>query len=568
MDPRLHGASEELPGARHSRRGLLNLTAWLASAACALALTAATAAPAAAPAADQPQKGGQIIIGTWNEPTQLNPVVATPAKEQRAMVASAIHDALWRLGPKGAIPNLAVEMPTVANRGISADGLTYTVKLRRDAKWHDGTPFTAKDVVFSYQALINPNVKPADVVGPAEMETMEAVDDFTVRWRMKRRYAPILTALADFYIVPHHILSKSPDLNTDPYNNRPIGTGPFVFSEWVKGSHIILQANKSYHGPGPYLDKLIFKSVPDLTVLFTQLKTGEIDVVGYQGVLIDHYNEAKTLPNVKVFAESNPDMEIFGFSHLLPMFQDRKLRQALYYGINKKPIINDVWLGLPLEADTYISRTHWAYNPKVKDAYKYDPEKAKQLLEEAGWKLGSDGIRVKDGKRLSFNNSAATGNKAREKMQLIVQQQFRQIGVEMKIDNKAPAIMWADFYRKTQFETYWGGQGRTVGPDPDYTIRLHSSQIPVKTGKGYNTMAYSNPEVDRLIDAGVQEVDQDKRKVIYQQLQELLVVELPHLPIYHSTYIDGIKATVQGFQPNPNAMAYGCWNPHEWWLRK
>jgi peptide/nickel transport system substrate-binding protein len=528
-----------------------------------------TIAPTATtpPVAAGPQKGGRIIIGARDEPAQLNPIIAEPAREMRVSVAAAIHDSLWRLSPAGEVPNLALEVPTVSNGGISADGQTYTVRLRDDVKWHDGQPFTSEDVVFSWETLTNPNVKAAAVIGASEIESMEAPDAHTVVWKMKGPYSPLITAFADFFIVPKHLLSGSADINIDPYNSAPVGTGPFIFDQWVRGSNINLKANPNYHGEGPYVDQLIFKVIPDLTVLFTQLKTGEIDITGYQGIMVDHYKEALTLPNIEVFETTNPDLEVFGFNNMFPLFEDKRVKTAIYFGIDKEPIINDLWMGLPMMADTHISRVHWAYNLAVKDYYSYDPEKAKQLLEEAGWIVGDDGIRVKDGQRLSFNNSLASGNKVREQIQQLIQQQLKEIGVEMKIDNKPPSEMWGDFYSLSQFESYFGGQGRTIGSDPDWTWRLHSKNITAITGTGYNTMAYSNPEVDRLLDAGSSEPDRAKRIEIYKELQEVLVEDLPFCPIFHWTYIEGIKKTVKGFQPNPYALSYGCWNPNEWWIK-
>jgi len=538
-------------------------------AACADETTAApTAAPAATspPDVSGPQKGGKLIVGCRDEVSQLNPVVAEPAREMRVSLAAAIHDSLWRLSPQGEVPNLAIEMPTVTNGGISADGLTYTVKLREDVKWHDGQPFTSEDVVFSWEALVNPDVKSASVIGVSEIESMEAPDPHTVVWRMKEPYSPLITAFADFFIVPKHILAESSDLNTDSYNASPVGTGPFIFDEWVKGSNITLKANENYHGTGPYVDQLIFKVIPDLTVLYTQLKTGEIDITGYQGILVDHYEEALTLPDIEVFTTTNPDLEVFGFNNMNPLFEDKRVKTAIYFGMDKDPIINDIWKGLPLIADTYISRVHWAYNPNVKDYWKYDPGKSKQLLDEAGWIVGEDGIRVKDGTRLSFENSLASGNQVREQIQQLLQQQFKEIGVEMIIANKPPSEMWGDFYSLSQFESYFGGQGRTIGSDPDWTWRLHSKNITAITGEGYNTMAYSNQEVDRLLEAGTSEPDKEKRVDIYHELQEILIDDLPHCPIFHWTYIEGIKNTVKGFKPNPFALSYGCWNPNEWWI--
>jgi len=567
---RKHGKSDSRLGTvLFSRRQLLKGAAAAGGMAAAGLLQgrsgeAAQAVPAAAPAL-QPQKGGQIIIGISQEPQNFNPIM--PTIESQRGVHMAIYDDLWRIDPKGNyIPNLATEIPTQANGGISKDGTLFTIKLRKDAKWHDGQPFTAKDVVFTWQTLMNPKVSAFSTVGFDQIDSMWAVDETTVKFKMKQAYSPILVALSDMFIVPEHILSKSADINKDEFNTkRPVGTGAFKFVEWVAGDHITLEGNKAYHGPGPYIDRLIYKYIPDLTVLFTQFKTGEIDITGIQGIPVDLYPEAKNLPNINLFVTPGTTYDCIAPNFLLPLFQDKRVRQALYYGMDKKPIVEKIFLGLVPEAETYVPPQSWAYNPKIKGFHKYDPEKAKKLLDAAGWKAGPDGIRVKDGKRLSFENACTAGNKQREQIQQLLQQQWRQIGVEMKINNKPAAVLFGDFYRMSKFETIINGIG--MGADPEHSFRLHSKYIPAKGGMGRNSIAYENPEVDRLLEAGVREMEREKRKKIYYKLQEVLADDLPYLPIYHYVIIRATKANIHGFQPNPNMQDY-TWNPNEWWIKK
>ena len=519
------------------------------------------------PATLQPVKGGQLTVGTSQELESFNPLM--PFIEAQRGVQTCMFDALWRIDPQGNyIPNLAAEIPTQSNGGISKDGLLFTVKLRKNVKWHDGQAFTAKDVVTHWQTILNPKVKVFSTSGYDQIESMSAADDFTVKFKMKAAYAPIMVALSDMYITPEHILSKSADINKDEFNTkRPIGTGAFKFVEWVPGDHLTLEANRSYHGPGPYLDRVNFRFTPDLNVLYTQLKTGEIDILGLDGIPADLFSEAKALPNVKAYAIQGFSWEALCPNMLLPLFQDKRVRQAIYAGIDKKPIIDKVWLGLMVEAETYIAPHNWAYNPKVKGHHKYSPEKASQLLEEAGWKIGSDGIRVKEGKRLSFENACTAGNKQREQMQQILQQQLRQIGVEFVINNKPAAVLFGDFFRLSKFETIFNGMPVAAG-DPDLTLRLHSKYIPAKGGMGRNSVAYENPKVDQLLEAGMREVNRDARKKIYGELQEILVDELPYLPIFHYTTLRGTRDHVQGFRPNPYVFDVACWNANEWWVQK
>jgi peptide/nickel transport system substrate-binding protein len=512
-----------------------------------------------------PQKGGQIIVGISQEPQNFNPLM--PTIESQRGVHMAIFDDLWRIDAKGNfVPDLAVAMPTQANGGISKDGTVFTVKLRNDVKWHDGQAFTARDVVFTWKTLMGGKVTAFSTVGFDQIADMWAADDATVKWKMKQPFAPILEMMADLFIVPEHVLGKSADINKDEFNTRrPIGTGPFKFVQWASGEHVTLEANRAYHGPGPYLDRLIFKYIPDLTVLFTQLKTGEIDVAGIQGIPVDLYPEAKTLSNINLYVDPSTSYETIAPNHLLPMFKDKRMRQALYLGMDKKPIVEKIYLGLAPEAESYVPPQSWAYNPKIKGHHKYDPERAKRLLDEIGWKVGGDGIRVKDGARLSFENACTAGNKQREQIQQLLQQQWRQLGVEMKISNKPAAVLFGDFYRMSKFETIIIGMA--MGPDPEHSFRLHSKYIPAKGGLGRNSIAYESAEVDRLLDAGVRDIDREKRKKAYFRLQEVLADEVPYLPIYHFVNIRGTRKGVEGFRPNANMQEY-TWNTNEWWIRK
>ena len=545
-----------------SRRQLLTGAAALATAGGLPARRASAQAPTPAVA---PQKGGQIIVGITQEPQNFNPVM--PTIETQRGVHMAIFDDLWRIDGKGNfVPNLALTIPTQGNGGISRDGTVFTVKLRPGVSWHDGQPFTARDVMFTWKTIMNPAVTSFSTVGFDQIADMWAADDTTLKWKMKQPYAPIADILADMFVVPEHVLGRSADINKDEFNTRrPIGTGPFKFVSRAAGDHIMLEANRAYHGPGPYLDRLIFKYVPDLTVLFTQLKTGEIDVTGLQGIPVDLYPEAKTLTSINLYVDPSTSYETIAPNHLLPMFKDKRMRQALYLAMDKKPIVEKIWLGLAPEAESYVPPQSWAYNPKIKGRHRYDPERAKKLLDEMGWKVGADGIRVKDGTRLSFENACTAGNKQREQIQQLLQQQWRQVGVEMKINNKPAAVLFGDFYRMSKFETIVIGMA--MGSDPEHSFRLHSKYIPAKGGMGRNSVASESPEIDRLLEAGVRDIDREKRKKAYSRLQEVYADELPYLPIFHYVNIRGTRKGVQGFAPNSNMQEYS-WNTNEWWIKK
>ena len=221
-------------------------------------------------------------------------------------MAFSVFDALFRIDPQGQIqPNLAAEVPTTENGGISADGLSWRVRLRDDAKWHDGTPFTAEDVKYTLELIVDPKFRAWRTGGHALVRDLTVVSPTEITWRMESPFAPYLAFLAETFIVPKHILEQAEDPNAAPFNQAPVGTGAFKWSQRVAGDRIELVANKDYFGEGPFIEQLIFKYIPDMTVLYTQFQSGDIDLVDQAYITADHYEEAKTLPDRVVSLESS-----------------------------------------------------------------------------------------------------------------------------------------------------------------------------------------------------------------------------------------------------------------------
>ena len=559
---------DDLVGAlRQVREGRLSRRSFLASAAAAgfalpFAQAMLDADAAAAPARqDEPPVGGQVIVGLSQEPTIFNPLQSTLEVDRG--VQFALFDSLWRIDETATlIPNLATEIPSVENGGISEDGLTYTFTLRDDAAWHDGEPFTAADVVFSHQTIMNPDFIPGTRIGHDQVAEISAPDDATVTMTLKEPYAPFLIVWADTYLVPEHLLADVEDLNTAEFNSTaPVGTGPFTFVERVAGDHITLAANPNYHGPGPYLETLIFKYVPDLTVLFTQFKTGEVDVTGIQGITADNVEEARTLEGAVIHEDPTGFVEFIYMNHGKPLFQDKAVREALYAAMDKENIINAVYYGIHTPTQTYLSNQSWAYNGELAP-HTFDIELAKQILEEAGWVAGADGIREKDGVKLGFTNSTTAGNKVREQAQQYLQQTWREAGVDMQIENMPAAVIWGDYFNQSQYDSVMVGWTHT--PDPDGTSRFHSAYIPVQGGGGQNTMQYKNPELDALWEAGVIELDLEARTEIYRQAQQILRDDLAYLPIFQYVMPEGTRAGLENYQQNPFVVS-NMWNVFEWY---
>lgn len=363
--------------------------------------------------------------------------------------------------------------------------------------------------------------------------------------------------------MPKHILGAAADPNNAPFSNSPVGTGPFKWVERVPGDHITLAAHEGYHGEGPYLERLVFKYVPDLTVLYTQFRTGDVDYIGIQGITADHYDEAKTLPDRNVMPVPQPFIENIALNLGLPQFQEQAVREALYHGMDKQSIIEAIYYGLPTATESFLPVQSWAFAPDL-PPHAYDPAKASQMLEDAGWATGADGVREKNGVRLEFVNSTTAGNHVREQAQQLLQQNWQEIGVKMNISNLPAAVMWGDYWMMSKFETAMVGIGFMIGPDPDATDFFSSRSIGAQGGTGQNTTQYKSPEVDALLQEGASTVDQAKRKPIYQKMQHVTRRDLPYLPIFQYAMVSGTKAGLVGFTPNVNVQE-NCWNANTWY---
>jgi len=505
---------------------------------------------------------GRVIVGLGQEPTVFNPLMVHIEVDDG--VHFSVFDALFRIDPQGVIqPNLAVEVPNQKNGGISEDGLKWRIRLRDDVHWHDGTPFGAEDVKFTLELIMNPNFRSWRTAGHALVRDITVVSPTEITWRMEEAFAPYLSFLTETFIVPKHILEKEANPNNAAFNQAPVGTGAFKWGERVAGDHLELVANPDYFGDGPHIEKLVFKYIPDLTVLYTQFKSGDVDLVGQPYITPDHYEEAKTLPDRVVTLVPRTAFESFYLNLERPQFKELAVREALYAAIDKEAIIQGLYYGVPSPTETFMPKQSLYFNPNL-PAHEYNLDRARQILDQAGWVMGPDGIRAKSGVRLSFANSTTSGDPLREQVQQFLQQTFAQLGVEMKISNLPAAVMWGEFWMQSQFDSVIVGSSYLIGADPDVTNRLHSRSIGAKGGRGSNNAQYANPEVDTLLDRGARTFDPESRRAIYQRIQELVRHDLPFLPLYQVNVVEGLKKGINGFVPNGNTRTES-WNALAWY---
>jgi peptide/nickel transport system substrate-binding protein len=507
-------------------------------------------------------KKNNVIIGMTQEPVNFNALLYVNSGTEEVPEA-CVFDALWDINDKGEfVPNLAARVPTLENGGISPDGLVWKLELKKGVTWQDGAPFTAKDVEFTYQTIVNPNVAIRSRSGFDLISEFKIIDDHNAEIILSKPFVPFAWAWQKMHIVPEHILAKVPDINTAPYNSNPVGTGPYKLVKRVAGSHMIYNRNNDYHRGAPAIETVIHKFVPDQTVLYTQFKTGEIDVLGLHGVPPERFEESRHLQGLDALETPAPWVEFIYFNCGKPQFQEKVVRQALYYAVDKEKWIKDIYYGLPPRTLSYLHPTHWAYNSNLKDPG-YDPGRAAEMLDAAGWKKGSDGIRAKNGVKLKFSMSTTAGSKAREQAEAMVQANWKEIGVAMEIKNMPASVVWGEYTTKSQFDTLMVGWEPTVGMDPDYAARCHSKQIPVKYGTGSNYVQYENPELDKLLEEGVLISDMQKRKAVYEKIQAILHDDVPFAPIFAYMFMYGKKSDLQGYKINPYVTDI-TWNIQDW----
>jgi peptide/nickel transport system substrate-binding protein len=403
--------------------------------------------------------------------------------------------------------------------------------------------------------------------GHDKVESVETPDDNTVVMTLKEPFAPfqLLWTSGVTSIIPAHILGDGQDINTSPFNtSAPVGTGPFKFVEHVGGDHLTVERNPDYHGGAAKLDRIIVKLIPEVPIMFTQLKTGEVQVIDYQSIPADRWEEAQNTEGITAVPKATNFVEFIYFNNTLPQFQDKRVKQALYHAMDTKTILDTIYFGFENPTLTYLNPNHWAYNPDVK-TYPFDLDRANALLDEAGWVRGDDGVRAKDDVRLAFSMSTTTGNLNRESAQLILQQSFKEIGAEMTIDNRPASTLWGDDVPAGKYETLMVAWDNPIPSDPDPTSRLHSSMIPFESGSGANYVAFKNAEADALMEQGVRETDQEARAEIYRKLQDILAEELPWAPLFNNVDKFGHVNALQGYRVN-TYMATNFDNAAEWTL--
>lgn len=503
------------------------------------------------------KQGGQLVYGSLQEPDTLNPLLSD--LQATAEVSSLIFSGLLVTDDKGQwIADLASEVPTLQNGGVSRDGLTITYKLRHGVTWHDGAPFTSEDVKFTWKTIMNNKVNIVSREGYDKIKVIETPDPYTVVVRFREYYVNYLSLFRT--VLPQHSLETVGDINKASFNRAPIGTGPFKFKEWRLAEAVVVDANPAYFRGKPKLDRILYKVVPDSNIMLVQLKSGEIDIVS--NIAFGQLDQISNLEGRQTVITPNMIWEHLDFNLDNPLFQDVRVRQAITLGIDKPAIITNVLKNVATPAVGDQSPLSWGYNTGLKQDVR-DVNAARALLVEAGWALGEDGIFAKGKTKLSFMISFPGGNKSRETVARVITQQLKEIGIAVEIKGIESKVFFETVLKKRDFETAMYAWVTDV--DPDDSNLWHSKKIPSPNNAydGKNYSGWRNPEVDALIEQATWTIDTEGRKQRYFRIQELIVQECPVVSLYYRSNIDVIKNTVVNYRPNPTATG-NLWNAWQW----
>ena len=488
-------------------------------------------------------KPNVIVYGSPNQPNTLDPLTA-PDIVSRSMI-EMIFDGLVAADDKSQLHgDLATSWE------VSPDGKEWTFALRHGVLWHDGTEFTADDVKFTYDTVLDPNSKSTVAKSDyAAIQKVDVLDPYTVRFRLSEPDSSFLSKLV-LGIVPKHILMGQ-NLATTPFNQNPIGTGPFMFGSWKQGESVILKRNPKYFGTIPKIDQLIWKVVPDSDALALQTISGDVDAAPVLNI-----RDAPAIRDsgkMTLYETLGGNTQI-SFQLKNPLFQDVRVRQALAYGIDTKQLIDTVMQGAAVPATSDILPNSWAYNPNI-PTYGYDPAKAKALLAGAGWQPGPDGVLTKDGRRFQFTLMTYAGNKDCEQVMLAVRQNWADLGLDVKAATQERNSFVSQRVLKGDFDAIL--LQSSVQIDPDLSRRFASRSIT----NGQNFLNYRNPTVDRLLEQALATTDTEARRQAYFEVQRIMAEELPQISLFYPKSVFAFKSGIMGVKPSPTNL---FWNADEW----
>ncbi|MFF2852741.1 ABC transporter substrate-binding protein [Streptomyces sp. NPDC058001] len=515
------------------------------AAAVALAV-AATACSAPGDGTGDEGAKDSAVVGIAYEPDSLSPLLGY-GKDGNSKLFDGL---LTRDADMNLRPALAAELPEV-----SKDGRTYTYRLREGVEFSDGKPFTAKDVVFTYETILDKKTNNASRTELDAVKSVEADGDHTVVFRLAHPYAPFAERTV-LPIAPEHIAGRQ-DVNTGPFTTKPVGTGPYRLVNWSKGEKLVFKANPGYWGGAPQIKNFTMAIIKDDDVRATRLRSGDLDAAILPPALARTFDADK---NRRTYAATTFDYRVVTLPTGNKTTGDTAVRRALDLAVDRKAMVDSILDGagkaaygpVPTDSEWFTSGTERPH----------DPARAKKILDGAGWRPGEDGIREKDGVRAAFPLWYVSGDKLRQDHALAYASDAKKLGIEIKVQ----AGTWEVIEPRMPKDAVLAGGGSPADPDFDQYTLLNSDLA----GDGFNNMAwYDNPVVDRALDAARRTADKAARKAAYDTVQRELVKNPGYTFL---THIDHLYVTDKRFgslttqvEPHDHGLASGPWWDVEHW---
>ncbi|MFA6142902.1 MAG: peptide-binding protein [Candidatus Omnitrophota bacterium] len=503
-------------------------------------------------AEDKFSYGDAIVVSSISDARTLVPILASDSASSE--ICGMIFNGLVKYD-KG----IKIVGDLARSWDILDGGLAIVFHLRKNVKWHDGVPFTARDVEFTYRKLTDPNVKTPYSGDFERVRSLEVLDDHTVKITYKEPFSPALSSWG-MWIMPSHILENE-DLNKSGFSRCPIGTGPYKFKSWKTGEKIELVSNHDYFEGRPCIDRYIYRIIPDDATIFLELETQGVDLSVLSPLQYTRQTDSVFFKNhYRKFRYPS-----FGYTYLAynladPKFQDVRVRQAIDCAVDKNEIIKALFFGLARVTTGPFMMDSWAYNNDIKPTA-FDLNRSKKLLSDAGWKdSNGDGWLEKDGKVFEFTVLVNQGNVERQRCAEMIQRSLKAVGIRMKIRVLEWSALINNFINKKQFEAIL--MGWFLGRDPDNYDIWHSS----KTREGeFNFIGYANPEVDRLLEEGRRTFDERERAGIYRKVHALIYRDQPYTFLYSAEILPIVNSRFRNVEASPIGIGY---NFIKWYVPK
>jgi peptide/nickel transport system substrate-binding protein len=495
-------------------------------------------------------KGGHIVEGVISDIGNVNPIFINDTASSTVGYLAYARLITTDANTGNLLPEMAAAVPKV-----ESDQVTYKVTLKDGLKWSDGQAITSDDVAFTFQLMFDPQFKAVTSRFRSQLEThlesVTAPDPKTAIFKTKGPYAPFVISFLGIGILPKHIWSTLAPaaVNSSPMNQVPtVVSGPMIPVKWDKGTQYQMKRNDLFFKGRTNLDSYFFKVVSDAVQVANQLKTGEIDVGQFD---LSQWDSMANVQNVERLSYVAPSFDYY-IHNLDPaktpkaaIFSDVQVRRALLTALDRKAVAQKVYFGLAAPADSSVSAAQWVHTtPKTQ--YPYNVSKAEQMLDAAGWVKGSDGIRAKNGVRMEWELRTNAGNKVRETLITVLADQWKQIGANVTTNPVQFPQLVTQLSQTREFEMIL--LGISEGLDPDSTQLWSSKSI---GGGALNGAAYKNSKVDDLLDQAVVTLDREKRKGLYQQIQEILMEDLPAPLVTYPKRVWGVSKRVKNWNVGP-----------------